>query len=68
MTYRIALEGNEHIRCVIGGKRLNHIVYADDLTLVSPSHGIQRLVEVCAESAMKDDSIFNPVKSGLLAW
>ena len=57
----------EHIGCMIGGMRVNHVMYADDVALVSPSFsGMQRLVEVCADAAQKDDLVFNPAKSNLL--
>ena len=35
--------------CTMGGRMLNHIMYADDLVLLSPSaKGLQRLVDICA--------------------
>ena len=35
--------------CTMGGRMINHIMYADDLVIVSPSaKGLQRLVDICA--------------------
>ena len=35
--------------CTMGGIMLNHLMYADDLVLLSPSaKGLQRLVGICA--------------------
>ena len=35
--------------CAIGGVMVNHIMYADDLVVISPSvKGLQRLLDVCA--------------------
>ena len=35
--------------CTMGGRMLNHLMYADDLVLLSPSaKGLLRLVDICA--------------------
>ena len=35
--------------CAIGGVMVNHIMYADDLVIISPSvKGLQRLLGICA--------------------
>ena len=38
--------------CSIGGVMVNHIMYADDLVIISPSaKGLQRLLDICAVMA-----------------
>ena len=35
--------------CTMGGRMINHLMYADDLVMLSPSaKGLQRLVDICA--------------------
>ena len=35
--------------CTMGGRMINHLMYADDLVILSPSaKGLQRLVDICA--------------------
>ena len=41
---------NTPIGCSIGGVKVNHIMYADDLVIISPSaKGLQRLLDICAD-------------------
>ena len=40
---------NIPIGCSISGVMVNHIMYADDLVIISPSaKGLQRLLDICA--------------------
>ena len=50
--------------CAIGGVRVNHIMYADDLVIISPSvKGLQRLLDVCAVYGQTHDILFNDDKT-----
>ena len=48
----------------IGGVMVNHIMYADDLVIISPSvKGLQRLLDVCAVYGQTHDILFNDDKT-----
>ena len=50
--------------CRVADKIINHLFYADDLVLLSPSHrGLQELLETCEKYANEHDLIFNTKKS-----
>ena len=50
--------------CAIGGVMVNHIMYADDLVIISPSvKGLQRLLDVCAVYGQTHDILFNDDKT-----
>ena len=50
--------------CRIANNIINHLFYADDLVLLSPSHrGLQELLETCEKFAREHDIIFNTKKS-----
>ena len=50
--------------CAIGGVMVNHIMYADDLVVISPSiKGLQRLLDVCAVYGQTHDIQFNDDKT-----
>ena len=52
------------IGCWIGAHYLGAISYADDLTLLSPSHnGLQEMIKTCEEYAVEFGVEFNPIKS-----
>ena len=45
-------------------KPINHLLYADDLVLISPSKkGIMRLIQTCETFAMEHSMAFNTIKS-----
>ena len=53
--------------CNINSVWVNHIMYADDLTLpCSSAKGLQVLIDVCSSYADEFDIIFNSEKSGCL--
>ena len=55
---------NTPIGCSIGGVMVNHIMYADDLVIISPSaKGIQRLLDICAGYGQSHDILFNDGKT-----
>lgn len=53
--------------CVIGTNVVNHLMYADDLVLISPySAGMQQLLKICSEFGKEQDIMYNPTKSKLM--
>ena len=47
-----------------GSNILNHLFYADDLTIISPSlFGLRALLNICEDYALDFDITFNPSKS-----
>ena len=55
---------NMNIGCVIGNLIINHLFYADDLVLISPSrNGLQRLVNICYKLGIDLDIKYNEKKT-----
>ncbi|KAL0970009.1 hypothetical protein UPYG_G00235880 [Umbra pygmaea] len=53
--------------CVIGDKCINHLMYADDLVVFSPSSaGFQQLLAVCSDYGAGNDIQYNSKKSVVL--
>ena len=51
---------NTPIGCSIGGVMVNHIMYADDLVIISPSaKGLQRLLDICTDYGQSYDILVN---------
>ena len=51
---------NTQTGCNVGGVMINHLMYADDLVIISPSaKGLQRLVDICAVYGQNHDILFN---------
>ena len=51
---------NLDIGCVIGSLIVNHLLYADDLVLISPSsRGLYRLLRECEKCGLDNDIVFN---------
>ena len=49
--------------CTVGGRMITHLVYANDLVILSPSaKGLQRLVDICAAYCDIHDTKFNHTK------
>ena len=43
---------------------MNHVMYADDICLLALSAiGLQRLLDVCFDFSIRNDIMFNPIKS-----
>ena len=44
---------------------MNHVMYADDICLLAPSAmiGRQRMLDVCFDFSIRNDIVFNPIKS-----
>ena len=50
--------------CTMGGRMINHLMYADDVVLLSPSaKGLQRLINICAAYGDSHDIKFNHAKT-----
>ncbi|KAK0141236.1 hypothetical protein N1851_021750 [Merluccius polli] len=53
--------------CLIGNTLLNHLMYADDLAIMSPSTvGFQQLLDICSEYGVEFDVQYNAKKSVVL--
>ena len=50
--------------CYIDHQCMNHVMYADDICLMAPSAiGLQKMLDVCFDFSLRNDIMFNPVKS-----
>ena len=57
------------IGCVVGALIVNHILYADDLVLISlSSRGLYRLLRECEEYGIEADIVFNATKSAVMCF
>ena len=55
--------------CYINEQCMDHVVYANDICLLSPSAiGLQQMFDVCFNFSICNDIIFNPVKSVCVAF
>ena len=55
------------IGCVLGTFIVNHLLYADDLILISPSSaGLKKLLAVCEKFGIENDILFNASKSAIM--
>merc|ERR1712215_301777 len=53
--------------CISKDMITNHLMYADDLVLISPSTaGLQKLLNICQRFDIEHDMIFNPQKSAVM--
>ena len=58
------LLNNVRAGCYVGNSCINHIFFADDICLMSPSlAGLQDLIDVCSAYAKVNDIVFNCNKS-----
>ena len=58
---------NLKIGCSIDDLFINHLMYADDLVLISPStRGLSRLIEECQKYGLEFDILFNSNKSAVM--
>ena len=56
-----------NIGCTIYDIIINHLMFADDIVLISPStHGLKVLLEECQKYGFECDIIFNPKKSAVM--
>ena len=60
---------NFKIGCVISDIIINHLMYADDLVLISPSSaGLQILIDACHQYGLQYDIKFNSKKSAIMPF
>lgn len=46
--------------CVVGNRMVNHLMYADDLVILSPDGaGLQQLLRICCGHGLRSDIKFN---------
>ena len=52
------------VGCALGKIMVNHLAYADDLVILSPSaKGLQKLLNICSEYGEEHDIMFNHKKT-----
>ena len=57
------------IGCVVSDMIINHLMYADDLVLISPSSaGLQILINACHQYGLQYDIKFNSKKSAIMPF
>ena len=53
--------------CITGNSVINHLMYADDLVILSPySAGLQELMNICSQYGIDFNILYNPKKSSIL--
>ena len=53
--------------CVVGDNVINHLMYADDLVILSPyTAGLQQLLRICSQYGPEHDIIYNAKKSCIM--
>ncbi|CAL4180217.1 unnamed protein product, partial [Meganyctiphanes norvegica] len=58
---------NLPIGCKLGDFVINHLMYADDLVLISPStRGLFKLIAECQKYGIEYDILYNPLKSAVM--
>ena len=58
-----------NIGCVVGSLLINHLLYADDLVLISPSsRGLYKLLRECENYGLENDIVFNANKSAVMCF
>ena len=58
-----------NIGCMVGALIVNHLLYADDLVLISPSsRGLHRLLGECEKYGIENDILFNGTKSAVMCF
>ena len=58
---------NLKIGCSLGDFLINHLMYADDLVLISPStRGLSSLIKECQQYGLESDILFNSSKSAVM--
>ena len=57
------------VGCALGKTMVNHLAYADDLVILSPSvKGLQKLLNICSEYGEEHDIMFNHTKTGMYVF
>ena len=60
---------NVHVGCFVGTMLVNHLIYADDLVLLSPSAaGLSVLLSICSTYGIEYDVMYNSTQSNVLVF
>ena len=60
---------NVRVGCFVGTMLVNHLMYADDLVLLSPSAtGLSILLSICSTYGIEYDVMYNSTKSNVLVF
>ena len=60
---------NVHVGCFVGTMLVNHVMYADDLVMLSPSvAGLSILLSICSRYGIEYDVMYNSTKSNVLVF
>ena len=60
---------NVHTACMMRESKINHLMYADDIVLISPTAlGLSELLRVCEIYSNECDVLFNSSKSSILVF
>ena len=58
-----------HVGCYYSGGCINHLMYADDLVIMSPSvAGLNKLLHICESFGLSHDVLFNNKKSTIMSF
>ena len=58
-----------HVGCYYSGGCINHLMYADDLVIMSPSvAGLYKLIHICESFGLSHDVLFNNKKSIIMSF
>ena len=58
-----------HVGCYYSGVCINHLMYADDLVIMSPSvAGLYQLIHICETFGLSHDVLFNNKKSTIMSF
>ena len=58
-----------HVGCYYSGGCINHIMYADDLVIISPSvAGLYKLFHICESFGLSHDVLINNKKSTIMSF
>ncbi len=58
-----------HVGCYYSGGCINHLMYADDLVIMSPSvAGLYKLLHICESFGLSHDVLFNNKKSTIMSF
>lgn len=59
----------ERIGCMVGGTRINHISYADDMVILAPSlTGLRKLLGICENYALGHELLYNVNKTEYIVF
>ena len=67
-TWMISVKKNNvNAGCIIGAALINHLMYANDIVLLTPSSmGLSMLPSVCSDYGLEHDIKYNSTKSNMI--